>query len=99
MLRKILLSCGVLSPILYAISDVLAGKQWEGYSFRDQTISELAAIGAPSRPLFTFLLLLVYGLMVAFGVGVWKSAGVHRRLHIVGGLLVGLGVTALTAGR
>src|SRR5262245_27666512 len=99
MLRKILLSCGVLSPILYGVSDVLAGKRWEGYSFRDQTISELAAIGAPSRPLFAFLLLVVYGLMVAFGVGVWKTSGGHRRLRSVGGLLIGLGVMALTVGQ
>jgi hypothetical membrane protein len=62
---KALLICGILSPVLYAISDVLAGLQWEDYSFRDQTISELGAIGAPSRPLFAVLLLIVYGLMVA----------------------------------
>ena len=75
MAQKILLVCGILSPVLYAVSDVLAGMQWEGYSFRDQTISELGAIGAPSRPLFGLLLLAVYGLMVAFGVGIWKAAG------------------------
>ena len=99
MVRKILLSCGVLSPILYAVADMVAGKQWEGYSFRDQTISELGAIGAPSRPLFAVLLLVVYGLMVAFGVGIWKSAEGNRRLQVVGGLLVGLGVMALTVGQ
>ena len=66
MVRRILLVCGILSPVLYAVSDLVAGMQWEGYSFRDQTISELAAIDAPSRPLFVVLLLLVYGLMVAF---------------------------------
>ena len=99
LLRKVLLVCGIVSPVLYAISDVLAGMQWKGYSFRDQTISELGAIGAPSRPLFAVLLLVVYGLLVAFGVGVWKSAGGNRRLQVVGGLLVGLGVMALTAGQ
>ena len=99
MVRKTLLICGVLSPLLYAVADVVAGKQWEGYSFRDQTISELGAIGAPSRPLFAALLLVVYALMVAFGVGIWKSAGGIRRLRVVGGLLVGLGVMALTIGQ
>jgi hypothetical membrane protein len=94
-----LLICGILSPVLYAVSDVLAGMQWEGYSFRDQTISELGAIGAPSRPLFTVLLLVVYGIMVAFGVGIWKAAGGNRRLQVVGGLLFGLGVMALTVGQ
>jgi hypothetical membrane protein len=99
LLRRVLLVCGILSPILYAIADVLAGSRSEGYSFRDQTISELGAIGAPSRPLFSALLLVVYGLMVAFGLGVWKSADGNRRLKVVGALLVGLGVTALTGGQ
>ena len=48
-MRRALLLCGVLSPLLYAAADVLAGLRWDGYSFRDQTISELGAIGAPSR--------------------------------------------------
>lgn len=99
MARKILLVCGILSPVLYAVSDVLAGMQWEGYSFRDQTISELGAVGAPSRPLFALLLLAVYGLMVAFGVGIRKAARGSRRLRVTGGLLVGLGVMALTVGQ
>jgi len=99
MSRKILLICGIVSPTLYAISDAVAGMQWKGYSFRDQTISELGAVRAPSRPLFSFLLLIVYGLMVAFGVGVWKSADRKRRLRIVAVLCVALGVMALTAGQ
>src|SRR5688572_10525130 len=99
MLRKVLLICGILAPVLYAVSDVLAGMQWQGYSFRDQTISELGAIGAPSRALFVVLLLIVYGLMVAFGVGIWKAVGRNRRLQVVGGLLAGLGVMALTVGQ
>jgi hypothetical membrane protein len=98
MTSKTLLICGILSPVLYAISDVLAGMRWEGYSFRDQTISELAAIGSPSRPLFTVLLIVVYALMVAFGVGIRQVAGA-RRLRIVGALLIALGVMALTVGQ
>jgi hypothetical membrane protein len=99
MAQRVLLICGILSSVLYALSDLLAGLRWEGYSFRDQTISELGAIGAPSRPLFTVLLLIVYGLMVAFGIGIWKAAGGNRRLQIVGGLLFALGIMALTVGQ
>jgi len=97
--RRFLLLCGVFSPFLYAVADALAGMRWQGYRFRDQVISELAAIGAPSRPLFSFLLIVVYLLLVAFGVGVWQSAGNNRRLRVVAGLLVGLGVLALTVGQ
>ena len=99
MKQKILLASGIAAPLLYAVADVLAGVSWEGYSFRDQTISELGAIGAPSRMLFSVLLFVVYGLMVAFGVGVWKAASGSRRLKMVGGLLVGLGLMALTVGQ
>lgn len=99
MVRKILLLCGILSPVLYAVADGLAGIRWEGYSFRDQTISELGAIGAPSRPLFSVLLIPVYLLLVAFGMGVWRSAAGKRAVRVVGGLLVALGVMALTVGQ
>jgi hypothetical protein len=47
MVRRPLLFCGLLSPLLYAVADALAGLRWERYSFRDQTISELGATGAP----------------------------------------------------
>jgi hypothetical protein len=73
--------------------------QWEGYSFRDQTISELGAIEAPSRALFSILLLVVYGLMLAFGTRIWKGAGRNRRIRAVGGLLAALGIMALTVGQ
>lgn len=99
MTRRSLLLCGVLSPLLYALADALAGMQWKGYSFRDQTISELGAIGAPSRPLFSILLIVVYLLLLAFGLGVWQSAGASRRIRVVGALLLALAVMALTIGQ
>jgi hypothetical membrane protein len=96
---RLCLASGIAAPILYAVADVLAGMRWPGYSFRDQTISELGAIGAPTRLLFSVLLIVVYALMVAFGVGVWKASRGRRRLKAVGGLIVGVGLLALTAGQ
>ena len=98
-MRRALLLCGVVSPLLYALADTLAGLQWDQYSFRDRTISVLAAHGAPSRPLFATLLVLVYLLVTALSVGVWKSAHGRQRLRIATGLLIGLSVLALTLGR
>ena len=98
-MRQILLLCGILSPLLYGVADALAGMRWQGYSFRDQAISELGAIGAPSRPLFSILLIPVYLLLVAFGVGAWQSAAGRRKVRVVAGLLVGLGVLALAVGQ
>lgn len=98
MARRILLLCGILSPLSYAVADALAGMRSEGYSFRDQTISELGAIGAPSRLLFSILLIPVNLLLVAFGVGVWQSAAGRRRIRVVAGPLTSFGVLALTVG-
>jgi len=98
MARKVLLACGILSPLLYAVADALAGMRWEAYSFLDQTISELGAIGAPSRMMFTIFLVPVYLLLTAFGVGVRRSVASRRGVKVAGALVVALGVMALTVG-
>jgi len=97
-MHRVFLFCGVLSPLLYAVADALAGLQWTGYSFRDQAISELAAVGAPTRTFFSSLLAGVYLLLVAFGLGIRRSAGSRHRLRMVAGLVIALGVLALTVG-
>jgi hypothetical protein len=64
---------------------------YEGYSSVSQTVSELSAIGAPTR-LQWVLLAIPYSLLVAaFGWGVWESAGRNRSLRVVGVLLVSYG--------
>ena len=52
MLRKALLVCGILSSLLYVAMNVFVAMQWEGYSSVSQTVSELSAIGAPTRSLW-----------------------------------------------
>ena len=49
MLRKLLLTCGVLSSLLYVAMTVFVATQWKSYNSASQTISELSAIGAPTR--------------------------------------------------
>lgn len=95
--RRILLACGIAAPLVYLAADVIAGLRWEGYSFRDQTISELNALGAPTRTLTIVLGLAGYSLLAAFGVGVRRCAPLHRRLGLVGGALVTLGLLSLFA--
>ena len=82
-LRRLLLICGIIAIPLYAITDMLAGVLYPGYSFTDQAVSELFAIGAPTSrlvvPLFT-----VYSLFIlAFGIGLWMSAGSKRSLRFM----------------
>lgn len=95
MLRKLLLICGILSSLLYVAMNVFVPLQWDGYSYASQTVSELSAIGAPTRLLWVSLGIVYTLLVAAFGWGIWISAGQNRPLRIVGVLLVVYGVIGL----
>jgi Protein of unknown function (DUF998) len=88
MLRKVLLVCGIVSSLFYAGMDVIGGTRWQNYSWASQEFSSLSAIGAPSRPLHLVLNPIYTLLVIAFGLGVWWSAGRKRSLRVVGGALV-----------
>jgi hypothetical protein len=88
---KALLVAGIVAVGVYALGDLLSGLLYEGYSYRDQAISELAAFGSPVRPLMVAAILVHGLLLVAFGVGVWRS-GDRRSLRWVGLLLVAAGL-------
>jgi hypothetical protein len=66
--------------------------RYEGYSTTSQTISELAAIGSPVKPLVDPLFLAYDVLLIAFGLGIWEAAGRKRVLRFTAGLLVAVGV-------
>jgi hypothetical protein len=95
MLRKALLVGGILSSLLYVAMNVFVAMQWEGYSSASQTVSELSAIGAPTRPLWVLPAAFYTVLVTAFGWGVWRSAARIRALRIVGGLLIAYGALGL----
>ncbi len=95
MARKALLVCGILSSLLYVAMNVFVAMQWKDYSCASQTVSELSAIGAPTRPLWVLLGIAYTSLVVAFGCGVWASARRNGLLRIVGGLMVASGVIGL----
>ena len=95
MTRDILLVCGIVSSLLYVAMNVFVPMQWEGYSSASQTVSELSAIGAPTRPQWVLLGIAYTLLVTAFGFGVWRSARLSRPLRVVGGLMVAYGVISL----
>jgi hypothetical protein len=63
---KVFLVCGILSSFFYINMNVFVAMQWEGYNSFSQTVSELSAIGAPTRPLWV-LLGIIYTLLAAGG--------------------------------
>lgn len=95
LVRKILLACGILASLLYLTASILGAMAWEGYDPTTQCVSELFAVGAPSKSLVDPLLIAYSVLWIAFGVGVWLSAGGKRALRIAGAGLVGKEVEGL----
>jgi Protein of unknown function (DUF998) len=91
MARKSLLVCGILSSLLYVAMTIFVAMQWEAYSSASQTISELSAIGAPTRSLWAVPGAIYTVLVMAFGWGVWKSAGRSRALRLAGRLILAYG--------
>lgn len=92
MTRKIFLLCGILSSLLYIAMLIFVPMQYEGYNSTTQTISELSAIGAPTRPLWVILGIIYSLFITAFGWGIRQSADGNRRLRIAGTLLFVYGI-------
>jgi hypothetical protein len=92
--RKALLACGALSGLVYIGWNELAALQWEGYSRVSNAISELHLTGSSSKWLLDPWEGIVYNaLLLAFGIGVWRSAQGSRALRVVGGLQILAGAT------
>jgi hypothetical protein len=92
--RKFLLLCGICSSLLYLITDILAGSLYKGYSFNEQAVSELFAIGAPTSRVVVPLFTLCSILLLAFAIGVWLSSDNKRILHI---LAIMIGANAINS--
>lgn len=65
----------MLSSLLYIGTDILAGCLYEGYSFSSQQVSELSAIGSPTRKLWLTMSYIWAPLVIAFGTGVFRLQG------------------------
>ena len=88
MVRTSLLSCGILSMLWYVVINIIVPTQYPGYNIASQTVSELSAIDAPTRP-FWFVLCIFYSLLfIAFGAGIWLSANGNRKLRFVAVVIV-----------
>jgi hypothetical protein len=94
-MRTVLLACGILSSLIYVAMNVFIPMQWEGYSIASQTVSELSAIEAPTRPLWVPLGVTYTLLVAAFGWGIWTSTRGNRPLRVAGVLLIAYGIFGL----
>jgi hypothetical membrane protein len=92
-----LLACGVAAAALSIVTDLVAGSLSSGYDFVRQSISDLAAVGAPTRSLVVPAEITDDLLLLAFGAGLWRAGGDDRALRVTAALVAvnavsGLGV-------
>lgn len=92
---SVLLACGIASSLLYVAMNVLIPLRWPGYDSASRVVSELSAVGAPTRPLWVPVGIAYAVLVTAFGFGVWASAGGNRALRVSAGLLIAYGAIGL----
>lgn len=86
---------GVVSSLLYVAMNLIVPMGWPGYSPASQTISELSAVGAPTRPLWVVMGIAYTLLVTGFGWGVRLAAGDDRRLRIAGVLIAVYGASGI----
>ncbi|MBV8762904.1 MAG: DUF998 domain-containing protein [Deltaproteobacteria bacterium] len=89
-MRRLLLACGIASSVVYVVANIVGSLAWPAYRSASQTISELSAVDAPSRPVWLPFAFAYAGLLVAFGVGVWRSS-MTRRLRVTAVALIVIG--------
>ncbi len=88
LMRKAMLTCGIVSSLWYLAINIFVPIWYEGYSTVSLTVSELSAIDAPTRILWV-LLVMPYPLIFAvFGWGVLNSAKENRLLKVTGSLII-----------
>ena len=85
--RRVLLACGIVGAVVYPLADIFASTRYPGFSVRDQAVSELFAIGAPTSALVVPLFTSSSTLLLLFAIGIWLSAQGRRSLRAVAVLM------------
>jgi hypothetical protein len=97
MLRKLLLACGALASLLYIATDLTAAMVYPSYhGFISQAVSELTAIGAPTRSLVHPMFIAYDVLVIAFAVGLWMTVR-EDRLRVTAAFIAAIGAVGLLA--
>lgn len=87
--QRLLLAAGVPCALVYIGLDLVAASRYPHYSLRDQAISELSAIGAPTARLWSIVGWFFAAFLVAFAAGLVRTKG-SRALRTVGWLMLAL---------
>ena len=94
-MRKALLFCGILASLLYTAMNIFIPLLYPGYHMVSKTVSELSAVGSPTKAIWLVPALIYTLLVAAFGLGIKKSAGDNASLRILGTLMIISGIVGL----
>jgi hypothetical protein len=94
-LRRVLLLCGILGAALYPLADIYASARYPGFSYRDQAVSELFAIGAPTSALVVPLFTASSSLLLLFAIGIWMCANGRHVLRWLAAMMALNAIDAL----
>lgn len=94
-MRTEFLICGIAAALSYVGTDIGASLVYPGYSYVDQAVSELFAIGAPTSRLVVTFFSLSSLLLGMFAVGIWMISGHSRRLRLMAVCFAGSALVSL----
>lgn len=97
-LTRVVLACGIAAPTWWVAMDIVGSLRYPGYSYVDQTISELSAEGAPTRSLMLLSGIPYVTLLIVFATGVWRIADGRRAQRITAAVLAGEAVWGFAGG-
>lgn len=87
-MQEVLIAAGIFSCLWYVAINLYVPTQYEGYSWSGLTVSELSAIGSPTRILWILLLWIYPVAFAAFGFGIIERSEGNRLLKIIGVLII-----------
>jgi len=93
--RQLLLISGIAAACIYVFTDIAASAAYPGFSYTDQTVSELFAIGAPTSYFVVALFSISSVLLFLFALGIAASSTGSRALRLLASMFAGSAVTAL----
>lgn len=93
--REALLLCGIAAACIYVLTDITAAAAYPGFSYTNQAVSELFAIGAPTIHFVVPMFSLSSVLLLLFALGITSSSDGKRALQLLAIMFAASAVDAL----
>jgi len=99
MLRKTLIYCGIVAPVLYVITAIVGAALHHDYSHIVNAISELISNGAPNKAILDIIFNIYNALLLAFAIGAYIALKNAPRLcRVAMGIFIAIQVLSFSWG-